>query len=303
MPKPQPIESNYTCNITPIITKELMLAKISLSAIAATLAIANVAHANPTGTIVSDPIFFNPTTDEATLQSLGAASQTFGNTTIYIGTNQVSANNQDPILTSFTNGVRDWLITDYDTSAADARGLGLLWDGGSSLYAAFTIDGGTPPGEGFTQFTQDGWLSSYGSGGGAKATVLLQIDAATGVGIGGTYVSAELSNGNTNTLLPTGLAFDDDGNVVLDALSFFFPRDIDGSTQEQTEFSNSPFPYTIVFDPTLENALSAVSPGFNGVPLSSDPDPVVQTPEPATTIMSLFALGIVTVIKRKKSRA
>ena len=48
----------------------------------------------------STTVKFNAGTSEANLIDLGAAKVSFGNTTVYIGTNQVSSNNQDPIVTS-----------------------------------------------------------------------------------------------------------------------------------------------------------------------------------------------------------
>lgn len=48
---------------------------------------------------------FKPTDDENILIANNVAVVNAGDTNIYIGTNQVSSNNQDPILTSFTNGL------------------------------------------------------------------------------------------------------------------------------------------------------------------------------------------------------
>jgi hypothetical protein len=101
---------------------------------------------------------FTATDTETTLISNGVAVVSNGNTNIYIGTNQVSSSNQNPILTSFTNGVRDWVTTDIETTGADGRGVALLWNGNDELYAAFTTDGTQGnASEDFRRFTSSGW--------------------------------------------------------------------------------------------------------------------------------------------------
>ncbi|MEO1005943.1 MAG: hypothetical protein AAFW67_08860 [Cyanobacteria bacterium J06638_38] len=226
-----------------------------------------VVLANSSFDINNSVVKFKPTDDESTLIDKNVAVVSSGNTNIYIGTNQVSSNNQNPILTSFTNGERDWVTTNIETTGADALGIALLWDGNENLYAAFTTDGTQGSAEqDFRRFTEDGWLSSYGQGGGAKATVLLKIDPSSGEGtIGkGTFISAVLSNGKTNTLVPTNLAFEDH-NIVLQADSYFSPRRVDTTRMNQTTSGSSPFDYSITFDPSLQVAQSAIAIGWDGV--------------------------------------
>ncbi|NJL83664.1 MAG: hypothetical protein HC890_13210 [Chloroflexaceae bacterium] len=175
--------------------------------------------------VSSRVIKFSARDSEATLMARGAASVSFGDTTIYIGTTQVSSINQNPIITSFTNGVRDWAVTNYETGGADSRGQGLLWDGGSNLYAVFTTDGTQgQASQDFRRFTTGGWLTSYGAGGGPRASVLLKLDPLNGSGIPGrgTFIRAQTSTGRTNTVVPTGLDFLGD-NLVFLGNSFFSP--------------------------------------------------------------------------------
>ncbi|MDJ0713797.1 MAG: hypothetical protein QNJ54_06215, partial [Prochloraceae cyanobacterium] len=233
----------------------------------------NLPPTTPTGLSAIDlnEVKFTPTDTQATLDAKGAAKVTFGSTSIYIGIQQVSANNQNPIITSFTNGRRDWVKNDYETGGPDGRGVGLLWDGGSQLYAAFTVDGG---GSGLESLARNGWLSSYGRGGGPKVTVVAKLDPNTG-GQGtaiapsgtGTFVSAILNSGRTNTATPTGLSFSNN-NLVLETRSAFGPRGIDTNRMQQTTPGiSSPFNYTIAFIPNLSRAVSAVAPGWNGTPV------------------------------------
>lgn len=234
---------------------------------------------------------FTSSTPESTLINNGVARVSNDNTNIYIGTNQVTSTNQDPIITSFTNGVRDWVTTDIETTGADARGVALLWDGSNSLYAAFTTDGtqGNVSAD-FRRFTSNGWLTTYGQGGGAKATVLLGIDPTTGTGITGkgTFVSALLSNGNTNSLVPTEMAFSGT-DLVLTADSFFSPRRIDTTRMTQTNPGSSPFSYTVTFDENLTQAQSAVAPGWDGTAASVPFDFKSST----GLLMSLLLYGFV----------
>ena len=223
--------------------------------------------AESTFDINSSVIKFKPTDDEATLIANNVAVVSSGNTNIYIGTNQVTSINQDPIIASFTNGERDWVTTNIETTGADSRGIALLWDGDDDLYAAFSTDGTQgSANQDFRRFTDDGWLSTYGQGGGAKATVIVKIDPDSGAGIigNGTFVSSVLSNGNTNTLVPSSLAFSD-SNIVLEAESYFSPRRIDSTRMIQTTPGSSPFDYTITFDSSLQNAQSASAIGWDNV--------------------------------------
>jgi RTX calcium-binding nonapeptide repeat (4 copies) len=202
-------------------------------------------------------------TNEAAVRALGGPSITVDNTTLYIGYEQVSSNNQDPRLISFTNGVRDWYRTDYEVTNDDGTGTGLIWDGTSdSLYATFTSTGsqGTSD-QDFREFATNGWLPSYGAGGGAKVSILARIDPATGDVLDATFISAILSSGNSNTLSVTGLDLNGD-NVIVSASSFFSPRRTDTTAMQQTVSGGSPFDYTIEFTPDLSTAVRAEAPGF-----------------------------------------
>ncbi|MEM6519029.1 MAG: hypothetical protein AAF722_06805, partial [Cyanobacteria bacterium P01_C01_bin.70] len=210
---------------------------------------------------------FNTGTPESELQSSSAARINLGDTTIYIGTNQVSAINQDPIVTSFTNGVRNWTQS-YDTSAIDARGMGLLYDEGSaSLYGVFTADGGSQGANTFGAATQGGWLSGYGRGGGPMASVLLKLNPSTGAVEDGTFIRAQTSDGNTNTLRPTNLDFVN-GEVVFYGDSFFSPLGTNGNpfdSDARTTDEGSPFDYRVVLSADLSDATSAEAIGWNGL--------------------------------------
>jgi hypothetical protein len=259
-----------TCSVMSKITSLKSLVPLTVALIAS-VATAQTAIAVSVFGINNNVKKFTATDTETTLINNGVAVVTSNNTNIYIGTNQVSSNNQNPILTSFTNGVRDWVTTDIENTGADGRGVALLWNGNDQLYAAFTTDGTQGnASEDFRRFTSSGWLTTYGQGGGAKATVLLKINPDTGAGItgNGTFVSALLSNGNTNTLVPTNMYFSGT-NIVLEADSYFAPRRTNKTMMSQTTPGSSPFDYTITFNNNLTQAPNAIALGWDNTPVTA----------------------------------
>ncbi|MDA0268883.1 MAG: hypothetical protein O3A14_18455, partial [Cyanobacteria bacterium] len=190
-----------------------------------------------TGVLNDDVRKFSPGASVSDIISSGAASVSFGDTSIYIGTYQKTAIDQDPIIASITNGALDWIKADYDQSSPDGRGEGLVWDTDSNnLYGLFTIAGGSNQNVNkFTDFTtSDSWQNGYGAGGGAKVSVLLKLNPDDGSGIVGnaTYIRAQVNAGNTNTLRPIdpGLELVDD-RVIFTGITAFSPFDVDGTTR------------------------------------------------------------------------
>ena len=214
--------------------------------------------------ISENVVKFDANDTEAEIQASGAQQITIGDQRIYIGTNQVSGNNQNPIIASF--GSQSWVGTDYEITGADGRGLGLVWTG-AALYAVFTIDGTQgSPSEDFRRKSQDAttaWLRSYGQGGGAKASVIGQIDPTTGELSAAAYLTAILSSGNSNTLSVQDIGANSDGNLVVQAESFFSPRRPDGTAMTQVDTQlNSPFAYTVELTPDLKRVVNTFAVGW-----------------------------------------
>ena len=219
-------------------------------------------------------------TDRDALDAAGIAFVEVGGTRIYTGTRQVSPNNQDPFVVSFTGDRLNWQQV-HDQSPIDADGAALLWDGGSdSLYAAFGVDGGSGGPNTFGPLTQGGWLG-FGRAprGGLKATVLLRLDATTGEALNGTYISAIGEDGTTRSAGNiSNFLFGDGGSIILDLDAFFSPRGIDGQVidPERNFVGTSPFEYRIELSADLSTALDAIAVGWNGVtelpPLDSGDD-------------------------------
>ena len=206
---------------------------------------------------------FKASDDEATIQASGAQQLVIGGQRIYIGTDQVTGINQNPIIASF--GSNTWMRGDYEITGADGRGVGLAWTG-SELYGVFTIDGtqGTAS-QDFRRESSDAttpWLRSYGQGGGAKVSVIGRIDLATGALVDAAYLSAILSNGNSNSLVVTDIGTNTAGNVVIQAQSYFAPRRPDGTAMTQVTSSGSPFAYTVELTSDLKRVVSTSAAGW-----------------------------------------
>ncbi|MEL7502315.1 MAG: DUF4114 domain-containing protein [Cyanobacteria bacterium J06554_6] len=209
--------------------------------------------------------------DAAGLMSTDIAADvpsiTVGGSIFFAGYEQATAINQNPVLRAFDSvtGIELWARDDYETGGPDGRAIGLASTGGN-LYVIFTVDGA----DGDTSQdlrraatdAETAWLRSYGSGGGAKVSVLGLIDPANGDLLQTAYLTAILSNGNTNSLLVTDVATNDDGNLVVSAESFFSPRGTDGAALTQVTTSSSPFAYTVELTPDLKRVVSTSAVGW-----------------------------------------
>ncbi len=114
-------------------------------------------------------IAFTCNDSEASIKAKKGSVVNNGSTNIYIGYQQVSYNNKNPILIRFDNGVKKWCRTDYETTGDDGSGYGLLWDQGSNLFGVFSSTGSQNNGVDFRRFAIGRWLTSYGSGGQTKS--------------------------------------------------------------------------------------------------------------------------------------
>ncbi|WP_088890421.1 calcium-binding protein [Leptolyngbya ohadii] len=210
---------------------------------------------------------FSPNDSEATIAATGATKITVGTQTIYIGMQQVTSINQNPIVASFdsTNPANRWVKTNYEVTGADGRGYGLFWSG-SNLYAMFSVDGtqGTPD-QDFRRASSGAvqpWLRSYGRGGGPKVAVIARLNPATGEMTEAAYLSAVLSSGNSNSLEITGITQNSAGNLVVSANSWFAPRRPDGTAMTQTTPGSSPFNYTVEMTSDLRSVVSTSAIGW-----------------------------------------
>jgi hypothetical protein len=186
---------------------------------------------------------------------------------LYFGTEQVSSNNQNPIVTVWdaSSGERIWCRNTFEVAGADGRTIGAMYVPKEDLlYLVFTIDGtqGSIE-EDFRSYTTNGWITSYGQGGGAKVSVLLRVDRYNGTVMTGTYLKSQLSQGgNTNSLLVQNLYWDARERFVrVQAEAYFLPLSMDGRTplnlSDCAPDTASPFNYTVTLTPMLDEAITA----------------------------------------------
>lgn len=76
------------------------------------------------------------------------------------------------------------------------------------------------------------------------------------------YLSAVLSNGNSNSLSITGISTNASGNLVVQAQSFFSPRQPNGQAMTQTSSGGSPFDYTAEITPDLRTVVRTSAVGW-----------------------------------------
>jgi hypothetical protein len=207
---------------------------------------------------IGNAVTFSCNDSEATIKAKNGARVVSGSSAFYIGYQQVSSNNKNPITIRFNNGIKTWCRTDYETTNDDGTGYGLYWSGGNFLYGVYSSTG-SQTGNDFRRFATGRWLPSYGSGGGPKVAVIARINPANGEVYYATFLSAKKAdNGNTNSLVVRSLSWDGT-NLTVQAKSWWTPRRT--NTNSMTCSGPSPYIYTAVFtgDLTRVNSASAAT--------------------------------------------
>ncbi|BBD61221.1 hypothetical protein NIES2109_40480 [Nostoc sp. HK-01] len=229
-----------------------------LAALGIDLIIPQVVAQTSIKTSFAKSVAFTCNDSEISIKAKNGPKISIGSKNIYIGYQQVSSQNKDPRIIRFDNGVKKWCRSDYEITNDDGTGYGLLWDGGNVLYGVFTSTG-SQTGNDFRRFAKNGWLSSYGSGGGAKVAIIARINPTNGSVYSATFVTAKKPNdGKTNSLAVTNLSWNGTTLKVL-ADSWWSPRRADKNSM--TCAGSSPYKYTAVFtsDLTKVNSATAVN--------------------------------------------
>jgi hypothetical protein len=205
---------------------------------------------------IKNAVTFSCNDSEATIKAKNGARVAYGTTSIYIGYQQVSSINKNPITIRFNNGIKTWCRTDYETTNDDGTGYGLYWDGGNVLYGVYSSTG-SQTGNDFRRYATGRWLSSYGFGGGPKVAVIARINPANGQVYYATFLSAKKpDNGRTNSLVVNNLSWNG-ANLTVEAKSWWIPRR--ANTNSMNCSGSSPYAYKVVFtgDLTKVNSASA----------------------------------------------
>jgi hypothetical protein len=121
---------------------------------------------------------------------------------LYVGYDQVSSDNQDPVVALVRDGAVAW-CRHHEDDGPDCRALGVTWDGGDFAYVVYTIVGGG------TDLEKPGWFGSYGghagiSGGGSKVSVVGRVETESGELEVATHIIAIKSDGKVNSHVPAG---------------------------------------------------------------------------------------------------
>lgn len=176
------------------------------------------------------------------LKADDSVTDAFGNT-YEVGYEQASSNNQNPfVLKKDAQGTLLWKIN-HEESPVDGRALLIGIDPEDRIWVTFTVDGGSNENTYITRHKVDNnafsnvFMNSYGSGGGAKVSVLAQINPETGSIIKGTFITARLTSGNTNSLSIDRIAFNDEG-VLLETSSAAWPPGEGNSYQRYPNISD-----------------------------------------------------------------
>ncbi len=204
------------------------------------------------GGYAEDAVGIQCTQSAAELMASAAPRVTVGNATLLVGFHQVSGNNQDPVVARVDDDAVSFCAY-HEQSGPDGRAVGVTWDGGPLAYVLYTIVGG---GSELDQ-AADGWLGSYGPGGGGRVTVLAQIDANDGDIVHATFISAIKMDGDTNSLRPTAaVTVLADGGIEVLGSSAHKPRNPDRTSMDCTDY---PFDYRAIFEPDLDAVRCASS--------------------------------------------
>lgn len=203
--------------------------------------------------VVAESAIFSCSDSFATLMANNIPYVNFGDTYIFNGYQQISSVNTDPIIARFDDETLSWCRTDYETTGDDGKGIGLLWQAADQLFGAFTVTG-LQPGDNFRRFSSNGWLSGYGSGSGARVSVIASINPVTGEPQTATYVTALLSNNDTNFALLREFEIVED-RIRLRIDSGFSPRKTDGTQFMCT--GSSPIDWTLELSFDLQSALAS----------------------------------------------
>lgn len=161
------------------------------------------------------------------LSSSESATDVDGN--LYeVGYNLVDETTENPVVKKFdANGELLWEM-EHDNSPVDVRAEVVTIDNRNRPWVVFTLDGGSSSSSYITlKLTSESafsnvFQSNYGQGGGPLVSMIARINPENGVIERGTFVTAQLNNGNTNKLHVRGIGVAD-GFVRVQAESAFRP--------------------------------------------------------------------------------
>lgn len=141
---------------------------------------------------------------------------------------QVSENQQNPFVQKYNPNDELLWEMEHDNSSIDVRGILVTVDPENRPWVVFTLDGGSSSSSYIaTKSASENafsgvFQSSYGQGGGPEVSVITRLNSENGIIERGTFLTAKLENGNTNSLIVQGIGVGD-GVVRVQSESAFRP--------------------------------------------------------------------------------
>ena len=145
-----------------------------------------------------------------------------------VGFDQASAINQNPFVEKRNaSGTVLWRRS-YEESPVDGRAILVAINENDKPWVVFTVDGGSNEPSNITQ--QDvaagafsgAFQTSYGRGGGPVVSMITRLNPDNGEIVRASFLTAQVSSGDTNTLRVTALGFTE-GGIALEASAAAWP--------------------------------------------------------------------------------
>lgn len=168
-----------------------------------------------------------PTPVGLILTSVNTVTDSRGDT-YTVGFDQATSINQNPFVRKVNaQGQQQWRMV-YENTPVDGRTVLIALDEAQNPWVVFTVDGGSNDAGAIQRrhvaanAFQGVYNNSYGSGGGPKVSIIARLNPDTGVIERGTFVTARLDNGRTNTLNITSIGVAQ-GKVAFEISSAAWP--------------------------------------------------------------------------------
>lgn len=179
----------------------------------------------------------NPQNPGGGLTASSVAEDAAGNR-YEVGYDQASSNNQNPFVRKVdASGQQVWRLT-YENTPVDGRAVWVALDANQKPYVVFTVDGGSKDAGAINKKELDNpdafsgvFQNSYGTGGGPKVSIIARLNPNNGKIEKGTFITARLTDGKTNTLNITKFGFQNN-KVAFEVSSAAWPPG-EGSSYER----------------------------------------------------------------------
>lgn len=208
---------------------------------------------------IGKSIAFECYTRESDVMSRNAVGIKSGSVTYYTGYKTSLFSKKDPVIIAFEKGVFKWCKDDYEFSADETQGYGMLIDEEGELFVLLSTKTENDTNE-FDQYTSNGWLSTHRLNHTIRSTVLAKIDTESGRIDGATYISAEPTKGLTGELDIKTIKSSGE-NITLTGVAYGLPRGVD-TYSLSCKKANS-YTFSLALDKTLTYATTATAQNCN----------------------------------------